>query len=176
MRHTKKNKFTNFRKNKKIFSNHVNELLKDVRGKVIYNSLFTASPLITIDNKKDVPIFLDWTIKKKGNKTYMLEGGKIINNFEFKNNLLYLLRKSEIVLLTLNNMTNQKYTDDKTEIIELWGYKSSLFWNIVIIEKISSQELLDICTETVDGVRKTEPMPNIIYCGPDGKIFGWDLI
>jgi hypothetical protein len=73
-------------------------------------------------------------------------------------------------------MTNQKYSDGKTEIIELWGYKSTLFWNLVIIEKISSQELLDICTESVDGVRGTEPMPNIIYCGPDGKIFGWDLI
>jgi hypothetical protein len=47
---------------------------------------------------------------------------------------------------------------------------------MVIIQKISSQELLDICTENVDGVRGIEPMPNIIYCGPDGKIFGWDLV
>ena len=176
MRHTKKNKFTNFRKNKRLFSNHVNELLKEIRGKVIHASLFTASPLITSDNKNDVPMFFDWTLKKKGNKTYMLEGSKIINGFEFKNNLLYLLRKSSVVLLTLNNMTNQKYSDEKTEIIELWGYKSSLFWNMVIIEKISCQELLDICTENVDGVRGIEPMPHVIYCGPDGKIFGWDLI
>lgn len=176
MRHTKKSRFTNFRKNKRLFSNHVNELLKDLKNKVAHTSLFTASPLITSENRKDVPIFFDWTLKKKGNRTYMFEGNKVISSFEFKNNLLYLLRKSNVVLLTLNNMTNQKYSDGETEIIELWGYKSTLFWNLVIIEKISSQELLDICTESVDGVRGIEPMPNIIYCGPDGKIFGWDLI
>jgi hypothetical protein len=176
MRHTKKSRFTNFRKNKRLFSNHVNELLKDLKAKVAHTSLFTASPLITSENRKDVPIFFDWTIKKKGNRTYMFEGNKVISSFEFKNNLLYLLRKSNVVLLTLNSMTNQRYSDGETEIIELWGYKSTLFWNLVIIEKISSQELLDICTESVDGVRGTEPMPNIIYCGPDGKIFGWDLI
>lgn len=176
MRHTKKNKFTNFRKNKRLFSNHVNELLKDIREKVNQTSLFTASPMITSENRKDVPMFFDWVLKKKGNKVFMLEENKIINSFEFKNNLLYLLRKSSVVLLTLNNMTNQKYSDGKTEIIELWGYKSTLFWNLVIIEKISCQELLDICTENVDGVRGIEPMPHVIYCGPDGKIFGWDLI
>lgn len=176
MRFTKKNRFTNFRKNKFFFANHINELMKEIRGKVFYKSYLTASPLITRDNKKDVPIFFDWSIKKIGKKTIILEGKKIINEFEFKNNLLYLLRKSGVVLLTLNNLTNQKYSDEKREIIELWGYKANLFFNLVVIEKISSQELLDICTETRNDIRSFEPEPNIIYCGPDGKIFGWDLV
>lgn len=176
MKQTKKNRFTNFRKNKRLFSNHVNELVKEVKKKVFYNSYLTASPLITRANKKEVPVFFDWTLKKKSGKVFMLEGKRIINNFEFKNNLLYLLRKSGVVLLTFNNLTNQKYSDNETEIIELWGYKSTLFWNLVLIERISCQELLDICTETIDGVRGLEPSPNVIYCGPDGKIFGWDLV
>lgn len=176
MRFTKKNRFTNFRKNKFFFSNHINELLKEVRKRVIYKSYLTASPLITLENKKDVPLFFDWTLKKIGKKVLILEGKKIINDFEFKNNLLYLLRKSGNVLLSLNNMTNQKYSDGQSEIVELYGYKASLFLNLVVIHKISSEELLDICTETVNEVRGIDPQPNIIYCGPDGKIFGWDLI
>ena len=47
--------------------------------------------------------------------------------FEFKNNLLYLLRKSGVILLSLNNFTNQKYSDGKKEIVELWGFKANLF-------------------------------------------------
>lgn len=176
MRHTRRNRFTNFRKNKRFFSNHINELLKEIKTKVIGTSFLSASPLITNENKDEVPKFFDWKLMKKGNRVYMTEGSKIINNFEFKNNLMYLLRKSGMVLISFNNLTNQKYTDGKTEIIELWGYKSALFWNLVVIEKISCQEMLDICTETVDGVRGLEPQPNIIYCGPDGKIFGWDLV
>lgn len=176
MKQTKKNKFTNFRKNKRLFSNHVDELFREIKKKVFHISYLTASPLITSENKKDVPVFFDWTLKKKGNKVFMIESNRIINNFEFRNNLLYLLRKSGVVLLTFNNLTNQKYSDNETEIVELWGYKSTLFWNFVVIEKISSQELLEICTETVDGIRGIEPSPNVIYCGPDGKIFGWDLV
>jgi hypothetical protein len=176
MKFTKKNRFTNFRKNKFFFANHINELLKDIRKKVVYKSYLTASPLITNQNKNDVPEFFDWNIKKLGKKVMILEGKKIINDFEFKNNLLYLLRKSGVVLLSLNNMTNQKYSDEKREIVELWGYKANLFFNLVVIEKISSEELLDICTGNVDGVRTIEPEPNVIYCGPDGKIFGWDLV
>ena len=68
MKFTKKNRFTNFRKNKFFFSNHINELLKDIRKKVIYRSYLTASPLITNDNKNDVPEFFDWNIKKLGKK------------------------------------------------------------------------------------------------------------
>jgi len=176
MKFTKKNRFTNFRKNKFFFANHINELIKEIRKKVVQRSYLTASPLRTKDNKNEVPIFFDWSIKKVGKKTVILEGKRIINDFEFKNNLLYLLRKSGVVLLTLNNLTNQKYSDGKREIIELWGYKANLFFNLVVIEKISSQELLDICTETMNEVRTIEPEPNIIYCGPDGKIFGWDLV
>ena len=176
MKFTKKNRFTNFRKNKFFFSNHINELLKEVKKKVIYKSYLTASVVITNENKKDVPNFFNWLIKKVGKKVVILEGKKIINEFEFKNNLLYLLRKSGVILLSLNNYTNQKYTDDKKEIVELWGFKASLFFNIVVIEKISSEELLEICTGVVNGEKTIEPEPHVIYCGPDGKIFGWDLV
>lgn len=161
MRQTKKNRFTNFRKNKRLYSNHVNELTKELKSKVIQLSFLTASPAITSENKSEVPVFFDWTLKKKGSKIYMLEGKRVISNFEFKNNLLYLLRKSGIVLLTFNNLTNQKYSDNETEIVELWGYKCSLFWNLVIIQKISSQDLLDICTETVNGERSVDPLANL---------------
>jgi hypothetical protein len=176
MKFTKKNRFTNFRKNKFFFANHINELLKDVKKKVIYKSYLTASVIVTNENRKDVPTFFNWSIKKVGKKVIILEGKKIINEFEFKNNLLYLLRKSNTILLSLNNLTNQKYTDQKKEIVELWGFKATLFFNIVVIEKISSEELFNICTELVDGQRTIEPEPHVIYCGPDGKIFGWDLV
>lgn len=132
--------------------------------------------MITPFNKKEVPIFFDWTLKKIGKKVVIMEGKKIINKFEFKNNLLYLLRKSGVVLISLSNMTNQKYSDGKSEILELYGYKANLFLNLVEINRITCEELLDICTETVNNVRGIDPEPNVIYCGPDGKIFGWDLI
>lgn len=176
MKFTKKNRFSNFRKNKNFFANHINELLKDIRKKVINKSHLTASPLITKENENEVPEFFDWQLKKLNKKIVITENGKIINDFEFKNNLLYLLRKSDLVLLSLNNFTNQKYSDGQREIIELWGYKATLFLNLVVIEKISSEQLLDICTGNINGTRTIQPQPNIIYCGPDKKIFGWDLV
>lgn len=176
MKYTKKNRYTNYRINKVLFSNHINELIRDIKSKVNSRAILTASPVVTKENKSDVPTFFDWQIKRKGKKAYILEDSKVINNFEFKNNLLYLLRKSGLVLLSLNVLTNQKYSDGKTEIVELWAYKTSLFWHLVVVDKMPCEELLEICTETVNGVRGMEPLPHIIYCGPDGKIFGWDLI
>lgn len=176
MKYTRKSKFTNFRKNKFLFSNHINELLKDLQKKVNFKSYLSASPLVTKENEKDVPQFFHWNLKKVNKKLIINEGNKKITEFEFKHNLLYLLRKSSVVVLSLNVMTNQKYSDNEREIIELWGYKSSLLWNLVIIEKMSCQEIFDVCTGNNNGSITIQPEPNIIYCGPDGKIFGWDYI
>ncbi len=176
MKQTRKKRYSHFRKSRFLISSSVNRLLKEVKSKILHHSYLSASPYLTNENRKQIPGVYHWLFKKINKKVIIYHGDKRVNDFELKNNLLFLLRKSGLVFLTLNNFTNQKYTDDKTEIIELWGYKSKVFYNHILVEKIKSHEMLEVCTGLKDGVYLNPPQANIIYCGPDGKIFGWDLV
>lgn len=176
MKQTNKKRFTQFRKNKFLISKQIDSLLSEIKSKVIYHSYLVACPYVNEKNKYVVPQMFSWHFIKKNNKIIIQENEKKINEFEFKNNLLFLIRNSGLTMLTLNNYTNQNYTDNKTEIIELWGFKISLFYKWVLIETIKSNDLLKFCTFQGENEESVGPEPHIIYCGPDGRIFGWDLI
>ncbi len=111
-----------------------------------------------------------WSIRKYFDKLIFIPRSKEFKNrfSDFRNNLLTLVRNFGILNITIRLKTN-KFHKNK-EIKELWGYKLILLDNIVLLEQLNCEAVFNKNTETelVDY--------HTVYCGPDGKIFGWDKL
>ena len=85
--------------------------------------------------------------------------------------MLLFLRRYNVLWILFYNNTGQII--DGNEIVELWGYRLTLLEDTVICQQISHQELYDSSTQTLDD-KPRPPSPCTVYCGPEGKICGWE--
>lgn len=133
-------------------------------------------------NKKNIegvlkfnPIFSDevytWKIKKYFGKLIFKPNNKDfkIKFIDFKNSFLSLLRRYGVMFVSAELQTGQFHKNK--EITEVWGYRIILLDNYVLCEFLSSETVYNNYIN-----RDSKPDYHKVYCGPDGKIFGWDKV
>ena len=159
--------FSNFRINKNIDRTGVNLLLKNIRKKtpIVSDIVFTA---ISSDNKR---IEENWIIQKSEQGKYKYICLDRYGTM-FKTTVLNSLVLMDIVIVILICDLNQKLKDG-TYIKEMWGFKVYKNKNKTVFENITSEEIYKHSTTNVDG-KKIPQQKEMVYCGPDGKICGWD--
>lgn len=111
-----------------------------------------------------------WNIKNYFGKLIFIPKSKEFKKrfYDFKNTNISLVRKYGILNITLLLKTNSFHKNK--EIIEMWGYRLILLDKTVLLDQLNSEVVLN---------RSLEKIPvdyHTIYCGPDGKIFGWDKV
>lgn len=161
-----KRQFTEYRENRKLAAVGYREFVKDIEEKTKdgNNVVVRVSP----HNSDQV---YTWEVSKK-NKLIFKSSKPILRFLDFKNQILMLLRSHGVLAVVVRVHTNQYYNHE--EITELWGYRIMLLDKIVILEKILVENLYqDSTTDVNTGIQKG-PDLNTVYCGPDGKILGWD--
>lgn len=121
------------------------------------------------------PIFSDevysWTIKKYFGKLKLKPKNKDfkIKFIDFKNSFLSLLRSYGALFINIELQTGQFHKNK--EIVEVWGYR------VVLLEKYAICEFLSSETVYNHYINKySKPDYHKVYCGPDGKIFGWEKV
>lgn len=92
-----------------------------------------------------------------------------IKFFNFKNSILLLARTYGVIFLNAELKTGQFHKNK--EIIEVWGYRICIVDNYVFCEYLSSETVYN---QYVNKDLKVDY--HKVYCGPDGKIFGWDKL
>jgi len=160
----KKIQFTEFRENKALNA---------------YGFDFFKTDLIKKKNKEGIlKIFsynsediYTWKLKKYFGKLNFQPQSKEFYNrfFNFKNSTLSLLRRYNVIYINVALDTNQ-YHKNK-EIVESWEYRMILLNSHVILEQLSSETVYNNYI-----IRNSTPDYHMVYCGPDGKIFGWDKV
>jgi hypothetical protein len=158
--------FTNYRINKNIDRTGVNALLKGIRTKtpVASDIIFTAV------SAKGERIQESWVISKndKGYTYNCLDK----RSREFKTTVLNSLVYLDAVVIILICHMNQHL--DKKSIKEMWGLKVTKSGKKTVYEEISSKEIYKYSTTNMKG-KRVPHQTEVVYCGPDGKICGWDL-
>lgn len=155
--------FSEYRENKFLkaygYYDFKNNLInKNKEGILRFNPVFTEDIYTWKLNK----IFGKF-IFKPTNKDFK------IKFIDFKNSTLSLLRRYGILFINSELQTGQFHKNK--EIIEVWGYRMVLLDNYVLCEFLSSESVYNNYIKT-----DSKPDYHKVYCGPDGKIFGWDKI
>jgi hypothetical protein len=150
--------------------NAYNELFIEIKKKIKERATLSISP-----GKEAV--FEQWGVKKTNNSNIII-GNSFQENKIFKFRILNILHRNKIVYIILTVFTDQliKFPKEK-KIKELWGYKMLIKDRTreTHIERISCNELYNAYTIGLNG-KKIDPQEEIVYCGHDGKICGWDML
>ncbi len=112
-----------------------------------------------------------WNIKKYFGKLILVPNSKEFKNrfSDFKNSILSLSRQYGILDITLVLKTNRFHKNK--EIKEMWGYRLILVENnLTLLDQLNSEVVFN------KSIEKNPIDYYTVYCGPDGKIFGWDKI
>jgi hypothetical protein len=168
--------FSNYRINKKIDRTGVNSLMRHLRRKTKTTSVIIFSAVNNLGERVNET----WTLKRKkdGKYTFITQNEKsdfIKLSTDFKTSILnYLTTSSSVVVILICNM-NQKIDENKT-IKEMWGFKIENEKNKTIFEQITSEEIYKYSTTNAYNGKSIPPKKELVYCGQDGKICGWDMI
>lgn len=168
--------FSNYRFNKDVDRTGINSLIKHIKRRTKKTSIIVFS---AVDNNGDT-INENWSLKK--NKLGKFE---FISQYEksdfsklskdFRTSILnHLVKCKSIVFVLICNM-NQKIDKDKT-IKEMWGFKIETEKNKTVLKTITSEEIYNYSTTNAYTGKSIPPRKELVYCGPDGKICGWDMI
>jgi hypothetical protein len=160
-------KFSKFRVVRRVSAEAVGELVEEIKSKIAERAIISMSPA----NSGTV---LDWEVVKRGDKIVFYTPE--LTKGRFRHQVREFLSDYGVVGFMLVCMTGQKMGKTDKEIKEMWGYR--ILWQELkpILEKIQHKELYDYCTIDFSSGRKLPPEEEVIYCGPDGKICGWDKI
>jgi hypothetical protein len=161
--------FSNFRINKLVDRTGVNALMKGIRTKTpVFSEIFFTA--LSAEGK----IMQEgWVIfkNKKGKYSYKCLDK---NSSMFKTRVLNSLVHLDAVIVILICHMNQQLSKKKS-IKEMWGLKvTKKEGGKTVYEEISSQEIYKHSTTNLQG-KKVPHQKEIVYCGPDGKICGWDI-
>lgn len=161
--------FTNYRINKHIDRSGVNDLMKVLKKRTTLSSIIVVTA-IKDDNDKLEEV---WTLKKFKNGNFKF------NCLERKDNSLKTFMLNSLVnykyfVIVLVCDMNQKI--NKKPIKEIWGFKLSEEQNKTQLQGISSQEIYQYSTLSLQTGKSIPPAKEVVYCGPDGKICGWDMV
>lgn len=158
--------FSNFKINKHLHGSGIEELLAELKDKVKISAIFSY-------NIRE-GIIENWEIKNINEKLKF--GIKIYHHRIFKNRLKNSIREQATVGILLGCFTGQKYGKDKKDIRELWGYRLVNDFYEIKLHKISHEELYEFCTTDFNNLNNILPEEEVVYCGPEGKICGWDML
>lgn len=160
--------FSNYRINKNVDRTGVNALMRSIRSKTTIASdiIFTA---VSANGQR---IQESWIIKKNKSGSYeykCLDKKATVFKTTVLNSLVHLDAVIIILICHMNQML-----DAKRSIKEMWGLKVMKEGKKTVYEEISSQEIYKHSTTNIRG-KSVPHQTEIVYCGPDGKICGWDL-
>lgn len=146
----------------------ITEFTNTIRKNLLKSAILIISP-------QDEDISFAWAITKEKNVIKFSIEDKWLNLFSVERFMTNCIIEHLYLNVLFKNYTGEFL--DQHEILELWGYKLLLVDQEIIVEPISSQKLFDYCSD-VKVLNKSfvHPNPIHIYCGPDGRIFGKDLI
>jgi hypothetical protein len=160
-------RFSKFRVVRRVSAEAVGELVNEIKGKVTERGIISMSPIQS-------GIALDWEVVKRGGKIVFYTPE--LTKGRFRHQVREFLTEYGVIGFMLLCHTGQKIVKSDKEIKEMWDYRIS--WNELkpVLERIPHDQLYDYCTIDFTSGRKLPPEEEIIYCGPEGKIFGWDKI
>jgi len=168
--------FSNYKINKNIDRTGVNLLMKNIRKRTKYLSSIVYSAY----NSNGEQINGRWLVKKQKNGRYKFIPYDEVSEFlrlslNFKTTILnYLTTSNSVIVILVCNM-NQKI-DDKKMIREMWGFKVESKGENTILTEITSEDIYKYSTTNAYTGKHIPPQLELVYCGPDGKICGWDMI
>lgn len=158
--------FTNFKKTKNIPKSAVNSLLKDMKDKVKIDAI-----VIFTYGKANVD---KWYVSNNDGKLSFTH--ITFKDIDFKTSILESLYDTNVVGVVMNCSTGQKYEKKNADILEVWGYRLFFKDNITHLERVSHHELFENYTTNFKTGKEVAPIEEMVYCGPDGKICGWDKV
>lgn len=167
--------FNNYRINKDIDRTGVDVLIKNIKRKTKSSSIIAFSAF----NSFGEPINENWSIKKQKNGRFEFESDDVKSDFtklskDFKTSILNYLTTSQSVVIVLICNMNQKIGNKK--IKEMWGFKVEHVKKNTVFNQILSEDMYNYSTTNIYTGKSTPPKKELVYCGPDGKICGWDMI
>lgn len=146
---------------------NLDAFVAEIQEKIKYEALLTITP-----GKDDTP-FDKWEIIYENNK-YLFDGYPQ-NVKLFKQTLERILQTSQMLAIIMRLATRQKYTNGNL-IMEVWGYRLVFEEQNLDIVPIPHFELYDAFTHHHETGEAILPEEEVIYCGPEGKICGWDMV
>ena len=169
-----KYRFSEYRtyKRSKISANGYYQLVSQIRDKTIKRSIISLSP------GRDF-IYEAWNVRKNNNKQIFF-GNNVSEHRIFKSRVLNILHKHQMMGVVLTVLTDDMIKGDSGEnlqVKELWGFRlrNELNNSKSFLETFTSEELYDACTKNLHG-DTVLPRKEIVYCGTNGKICGWDML
>jgi hypothetical protein len=168
--------FTNYRINKDIDRTGINLLMKNIKRKTKITSIIVFSAI----NSSGEQVTENWILKKQKNGKYKFVSCNEKSDFlklskNFRTSILnYLTTSSSVVVILICNM-NQKI-DTKKTIKEMWGFRIDNVKKNTTFTVINSEDIYNYSTTNIYTGKSIPPKKELVYCGPDGKICGWDMI
>lgn len=160
-------RFSKFRMVRRVSAQAVGELVDEIKERMLERGIISMSPA-------NSGISLDWEVVRRGGKIVFYTPE--LNKGRFRHQVRTFLSEYGVIGFILMCNTGQNIPNSEKEIKEIWGYRIS--WNELkpILERIPHDQLYEYCTVDFHSGRTLPPDEEMIYCGPDGKIFGWDKI
>lgn len=165
-----KKAFSNFRINKNVGRKGVNMLMKNIHKRTTVNSIVVFTPVNQIEDKPQENWFIERT--KKGTFKYFCLDRR---EESLKTAILNSLAQSESIVVVIICDMNQKLNKNKS-IKEMWGYKVANKGKETTFEEVSSEDIYKFSTTNIHTGKSIPAKAEIVYCGPDGKICGWDML
>lgn len=168
--------FSNYRINKNVDRTGVNLLIKTIKKRTKVSSTVVFSAI----GQSGEQINENWIVKKQNTGKYTFLSYNEPSDFlkisrDFKTTILnYLTTSNSVVVVLICNM-KQKIAQTKT-IKEMWGFKIENKATKTIFETITSEDIYKYSTTSAYTGKSIPPKQEIVYCGPDGKICGWDML
>jgi len=160
--------FTNYRINKNIDRSGVNSLIKILKKRTSKTSVAVITS-VGDDNK----IQEAWSLNKFKNGKFKFNCLER-NDKSLKTFILNSLVDHKAFVIVLVCDMNQKINEK--DIKEIWGFKLSEEKGKTILGEIESEEIYKYSTLNLVTGKSMPPAKEVVYCGPDGKICGWDMI
>jgi len=161
--------FSNYRINKNVDRKAVNILMQNIKKRTTSSSIL----VFTAIKDSQEQIQENWVIQKKknGNFNFMCLEKKPDT---LRTTILNHLSNSESVIVVIVCDMKQKLSKKK-HIREMWGYKIFNNGKETSLEEVSSEDIYKFSTTSIETGKSIPPIEEIVYCGPDGKICGWDI-
>lgn len=161
-----KKQFSEFRENQRVVKVGLNLLMDEVKEKLLHGAIFN----ITFIRDNIIHTF-NWRISSTPLKFHPIDN--LIKDKYIEEFILSLLRDNNMLTIVFRNDTGQMYKGKS--ICELWGYRLVILDNVCSLQYITEEEMFRYNTTDSNG-KKMPPDESTIYCGPEGKIFGWERI
>lgn len=160
-----RSQFGEYQKNNKINPVGYNQFIEHIAQNIPSTGTINISPL-------SLPKIIIWDVHLDKNNELKFKCTQLrfrLTNFK---NFIFSHLRNYSVLIILVKMPTGDYIEEQMEIIQLWGYRLILIEKMVILHHIHHMELFNTSGDDVDDIESAAT----IYCCPDGKINGWDIV